>query len=256
MTAIADILANISVLQLLLVWGVVVFAAVMRAFTGFGFALTAVPVFSLFMAPTQAVVLSASLTLAVSLLTLKTYWGKYPLRSMGVLVGFSLLGTVIGAWSLSRISVGQFQLWIGLAVVGACLAMVLYRPAPREGTPHAFWGTATGLGSGLLNGAFAIPGPPIVIYAMATESQRPERARALLMMFFLFSAIAGLTSYTVAGYVTAQSPWLFLLALPAMLIGDKLGYRLFYRYGDALYRKVAMGVMFAVGVAIIARAVL
>ena len=256
MNTIADILSNISVLQLLLVWAVVVFAAVMRAFTGFGFALTAVPVFSLFMAPTQAVVLSASLTLAVSLVTLKTYWGKYPLRSMGVIVAWAALGTAVGAYALSQISVDQFQLWIGSALIIACLALALWQPAPRTGTPHPVWGTLTGLASGLLNGAFAIPGPPIVIYAMATEAQAPERARALLLMFFLFAAIAALLSYSVAGYVTAQSPWLFLLALPAMLIGDKLGYFLFYRYGDALYRKVAMGVMFAVGLAIIAQALL
>ena len=36
-------------------------AAIMRAFTGFGFALTAVPVLSLFLVPTDAVVLVALL---------------------------------------------------------------------------------------------------------------------------------------------------------------------------------------------------
>ena len=49
--SLSGILAAVSPLELVLVLAVVVFAAVMRAFTGFGFALTAVPVFALFMHP-------------------------------------------------------------------------------------------------------------------------------------------------------------------------------------------------------------
>tara|TARA_R110000823_G_scaffold132777_5_gene261245 strand:+ start:48226 stop:48942 length:717 start_codon:yes stop_codon:yes gene_type:complete len=236
-----------------LIWAVVIFAAVMRAFTGFGFALAAVPVFSLFMLPTEAVVLSAGLTLAVSLLTLKSYWGQYPLRPMLPMVGMSLLGTVVGAWALRHISPEQFKLWIGLAVIGACIALGFFKPRKRE--PAPLLGAPVGLGSGLLNGAFAIPGPPIIIYAMATEND-PQRSRALLMTFFLFSAIVALASYATAGFITAYSPWLFALAFPAMFLGDKLGFYLFYRFGGAFYRRVALAMLFAVGMAITARALL
>ena len=236
-----------------LIWAVVVFAAVMRAFTGFGFALTAVPVFSLFMAPSEAVVLSAGLTLAVSLITLKSYWGQYPLRPMLPMVAMALVGTAVGAWGLRYISPEQFKLWIGLSVIGACIALGFFKPRKRE--PNTLLAAPVGLSSGLMNGAFAIPGPPIIIYAIATETD-PQRSRALLMTFFLFSAIIALGSYSVAGFVTAQSPWLFVLAFPAMFLGDKLGFFLFYRFGGALYRRVALAVLFAVGVAITARAVL
>jgi len=228
-----------------------VFAAVMRAFTGFGFALAAVPVFSLFMPPTEAVVLSASLTLAVSLLTLRSYWGCYPLRDMGPLVGFSALGTGLGAWALGGISPQQFRLWIGLSVIAACLVLTFYKPRPRSAHPAV--GAAVGLGSGLLNGAFAIPGPPVIIYAMATESDA-VRSRALLMTFFLFSAVIALLSYGAAGFFTPVSPWLFLLAFPAMYAGDKLGFYWFNRHGGALYRRVALVLLFGVGMVITSRA--
>jgi len=248
-----ELLNVISPAQLMLVWGVVVFAAVMRAFTGFGFALTAVPVFALFMPPTQAVVLSASLTLAVSLLTLKTYWGQYPLKPMMPMVLLSGIGTAIGAASLTLISPEQFKLWVGVSVVLACIGLTVYKPAKAKSRPMV--AGATGLTSGLMNGAFAIPGPPVIVYAMATEST-PARSRALLMTFFLFSAILGLGSYGAAGFMTAESPGLFLMAFPAMYLGDKLGYRLFHRYGTELYRKVALGVLFAVGASITANALM
>ena len=239
--------------QLLLVWCVVILAAVLRAFSGFGFGLAAVPVFALFMPPTQAVVLSTALTLAISLFSFRTYWGGYPLRSMLPMLALLLVGTGCGAGLLSRISPEQFRLWIGLLVIAACIVLGLYRP--RERQPGAVLGGFTGLISGLMNGAFAIPGPPVIIYAMATQPDG-RRSRSLLMTFFLFSSLLALLSYGIAGFITPASPWLFLLAFPAMYLGDKLGYALFRRYGSTFYRRVALGMLFALGVAITARSLI
>jgi uncharacterized membrane protein YfcA len=77
-----EIIADIGIAELLAIWLTALFASVLRAFTGFGFALTAVPVFALFLAPVEAVVLSASLTLLSSLLTMRTFWAVVPLRPM------------------------------------------------------------------------------------------------------------------------------------------------------------------------------
>lgn len=255
MSLLAELFAGLDPVRLALIWGVVVFAAVMRAFTGFGFALAAVPVFSQIMAPSEAVVLSASLTLAVSLLTRNTYWGESPLKPMLPMLLLALLGTLVGARLLVGLSPARFQLWIGLAVVAASLVLSLYRPAPGARRPGGVWQALAGAASGLLNGAFAIPGPPVVVYAVAAEPE-PRRARALLMTFFLFSAVMALASYALAGLVTVQAPLLFALAFPAMYLGDKLGYYLFTRYGSRFYRRVAVAVLLVVGVTTTGRALL
>ena len=248
-----EALVGIGFAQLCAIWLIVVFASVMRAFTGFGFALTAVPTLSLLMLPTQAVALSVLLTLAVSLLTIRKYWGKYPLRPIVPMVLCAVIGTALGTVLLGRVSPAMFQLGVGLSVILASAVLVFYRPSGLSGGP-ALSG-ATGLVSGLSNGLFAIPGPPIIIFAVATETQ-PERIRALLMTFFLFSASIALVTYSFAGIVTPGSGWMLLLALPAMLAGDKLGYFLFHRYGDLFYRRVALGVLFLVGIVTTARALL
>jgi uncharacterized protein len=240
-------LASVGLAQLALVWAVVVLAAVLRAFTGFGFGLAAVPVFALLMAPTQAVVLSSALTLAVSLLTLSTYWGRYPFKPLLPMLAMALLGTLGGAFLLTDISPRQFRLWIGLGVIASCIVLSVYRPGRHQ--PGLGLGAITGLVSGLLNGAFAIPGPPVIIYTMATESGA-VRSRALLMTFFLFSAMLALATYAVAGFVTPASPALFALAFPAMWVGDKLGHYLFGRYGTAMYRRMALVVLLGMGVVI------
>jgi hypothetical protein len=58
----------------------------------------------------------------------------------------------------------------------------------------------------------------------------------------------------VAGIVNLQTPWYFALAFPVLYLGDKLGARLFQRFGDAFYRRVALFGLAAIGVIITLRA--
>jgi uncharacterized membrane protein YfcA len=186
-------------------------------------------------------------------LTLRSYWGRFPPGQLLPMLIMSLGGTIVGAVLLTDIRPGQFQLWIGLAVILACGVLSLYRPQHHR--PGMALSGMTGLASGVLNGAFAIPGPPVIIYAMATESE-PARSRSLLMTFFLFSALLALITYTAAGFVTPASPWLFLLTFPAMYVGDLLGHRLFRRYGGARYRQIAITLLFGLGLGITLEALL
>ncbi len=237
--------------QLFLVWGIIVLASLIRSFTGFGFALAAVPVFAFIMPPSQAVVLSASLSLGIGLSSLPSYRHDVPVGALLPLLLTALPGTVVGALLLTRLSPADFMLWIGLAVILASIVLSFYRPSRQR--PRPLLGLATGLGSGLMNGAFAIPGPPVVVYALATETV-PARARALMISFFTISALIALLSYGWADMLGMDSLWQFLPAFPAMLVGDRLGLVLFQRYGNALYRRAAVGVLLAVGLVTLAEA--
>ena len=222
-------------------------AAVMRAFTGFGFALTAVPVLSLFLVPTDAVVLVALLTLITSLLTYRAWWGRFSLRDGLPMVGGSIMGTGVGVIFLTQLSLAQFQLWIGLIVIVLCLFLSRYRPKSHLGGPAIAAGT--GAVSGLMNGAFAIPGPPVIVYAMACIPE-PANSRGFLMAFFMISSLISLITFTASGLVTLVPFSLLLLLMPAMFVGDRLGTWLFARIGGQAYRPVALALSLGVGLAI------
>lgn len=226
-------------------------AAIMRAFTGFGFALTAVPVLSLFLVPTDAVVLVALLTLITSLLTYRAWWGRFSLRDGLPMVGGSILGTGVGVIFLTQLSLAQFQLWIGLIVIVLCVFLSRYRPKSHLGGPTIAAGT--GAVSGLMNGAFAIPGPPVIVYAMACIPE-PANSRGFLMAFFMVSSLISLITFTVSGLVTLVPFSLLLLLMPAMFVGDRLGTWLFARIGGQAYRPVALALSLGVGLAITLKA--
>jgi uncharacterized membrane protein YfcA len=210
-----------------------------------------VPVFSIFMAPADVVVLTASLSLVLGLISVRAWWGVHGPREILPLVLLAWLGTALGAALLTAMSSAHFQLWTGLTVLLACLVIILSRPAaPLRNRPLTL---GAGLLSGLMNGALAMPGPPMIVYALLTEFD-PLRSRALLMIFFTVSSLLGLCSYAVAGLVSWQSLEVALLALPALYPGDRLGNWLFLKYGNVFYRRAAVLALASMGVAVIVRA--
>lgn len=114
----------------------------------------------------------------------------------------------------------------------------------RELPPRLTFGT--GIASGLMNGAFAIPGPPVVVYAMAVIPEAAS-ARAFLMAFFYASNVLGVVMFSIAGMVTLTPLLLLVLAFPLTLLGDKTGIALFHRFGSGSYRPVALVVALCLG---------
>jgi uncharacterized membrane protein YfcA len=110
-----------------------------------------------------------------------------------------------------------------------------------------------GLLSGLMNGALAIPGPAMILYALLTQPD-PIRSRALLMLFFTASSLLALVSFAVADLFVATTTWYIAVALPALVVGDRIGNALFARYSTAFYRRVAVLILFCMGILILIRA--
>ncbi|MEP5569291.1 MAG: sulfite exporter TauE/SafE family protein [Halioglobus sp.] len=236
-----------------MIWVAVFAATILRSFTGFGFALVAVPVLALFMPPAEVVVLSSAMAFTLSLLSVPSFSSVVSFQEMKPLLLMSLIGTALAAWTVAWIPLDLFQLCVGVSVLVACVGIVLSRPEKPIRGKSLPW--LAGLLSGAMNGAIAIPGPPMIIYAMLTEFD-PVRSRAMLMAFFLASSGFALLSYTAAGIVELQSVKYYLFTVPVLFVGDRLGHRLFDRYGRALYRKVAIFALAALGVSITLKALL
>ena len=118
--------------QVLLVALSVGLAALIRAFTGFGFAMLVVPAFSLFLSPGDAVVLSAVLALLLGLMSYRSWWGLFPVAPAKFMLMGAVLGTAIGVWFLASLSVTEFQLWIGVLVVIASIVLSRFTPSERR----------------------------------------------------------------------------------------------------------------------------
>ena len=244
-----ELLPATSLNVLIALWTIILLASVLRAFTGFGFALCAVPGFSLFLPATDSAVLSVMLTLGISILTIRNYVREYPPKSMSLILLMALLGTVAGNQVLLQIDQNLFRILVGTIVIFAGLFLSLYRPKTQ--IRSRFLEANGGLFAGLMNGAFAIPGPPIIIYAMFAEPE-PNRSRAMLMQFFAVAALLGFLSFSFSGMVHRELVSVFFLCMPVMIMGNYIGSAFFEKHGDRSYRVVAISSSLFIGTVTIA----
>ncbi|MGM4916567.1 TSUP family transporter [Tardiphaga sp. 813_E8_N1_3] len=237
MIAIGDLGAALTPKLVLLSIASIFVASVLRGYTGFGFALAAVPLLGLFMAPTEAVPVAIGLQLAGSLLDFRSAsktcdWPSLRWLIIGALVG-SPLGTLILSEipaSISRLVISAITL---LAVFALGRGFQLPAAPPRPVT------SITGFFFGLFNGLAAMPGPPVVAYYMSLPMPR-RAARASLMAFFLMTSITATVSFVSVGLMTVHTIGLSLLGLPVMWLGTRLG-ELAFRHGDdSRHRQVSI----------------
>lgn len=212
-------------------------AAILRGFTGFGFALAAVPLLGLFMPPTQAVPVAIGLQLMGSLIdfrhaTKSCHWPSLRWMMLG-----AAISSPIGALVLSHVPTPVARLVISAITLLAVLA--LGRGFALATMPGRAPTTFTGFLAGLFNGLAAMPGPPAVAYYMSVPLPRAA-VRASLMVFFLLTSVAAMTSGLAIGLITVQTLCLSLLGLPMMWIGTQIGHMAFVRSNDALHRRVSI----------------
>lgn len=212
-------------------------AALVRGFTGFGFALTAVPLLGLFMTPLQAVPVAVTLQLLIGLTDFHraSRDGHWP--SLRWLVVGGVVGSPIGALVLSVISAPVARVLIATITIGAVVALNagfrLASVPPRGLT------ALVGFAAGLFNGLAAMPGPPVIVYYTSGPFSRIA-ARASMMVFFLVSSITALVSVALLGLLDLRTLVLTVLGIPIMLVGTWLGDIGFQRGSDTLHRRVSI----------------
>lgn len=213
-------------------------AALLRGFTGFGFALATVPLLGMFMPPSQSVPIAICLQFMGSLLDFPRARqdGHWP--SLRWLIVGAAAGSPLGALALSVMPASVARILVSAITIAAVI--VLNGGARMAQTQSRTMTMLVGLICGLFNGLAAMPGPPVVIYYMSGSFGRVA-ARASLMVFFLATSIAALISTTLVGLLDERALILSLLALPIMVAGTWIGEQAFRRGSDTLHRQVSIG---------------
>lgn len=241
-----------------LLWTAAIFsillAGILRAFTGFGFALIAVPVLGLIFAPQIAVPIVVGLEIVSGFALIPKARADTDWRLFRIL-GIAALPTLpLGVWLLTTLDEGQMRLLLSaILLISVALFGIGARMKHTGRAPTIAPTAATGLASGLMAGVSGIPGPPIVAYLMGTGLP-PERQRATLIAYFIVVDLGAFIGFAVSGAVSLTTAFGIALMVPAMLVGNKLGAMAFVRYGSAAWQPVAGGVLFIIAAGLVVRA--
>jgi len=226
----------------------ILLAGFMRSFTGFGFALIAVPALALILPPQMIV----PVVLALEVVTgAQLYRGAAPHADYGVLKRFSwpaIITLPLGLWLLRELSDDQMRLVL-IGVLVATIALfalgALMTRGGRSPSPIAAYG-AGGI-SGALCGATGIPGPPVIAYTMSSNWE-PVRQRATMILYFIVIDVATLVAMVFTGLAGLETLYKAGALLPALLLGNFVGSAAFKRWGGDAYRPVAFGILIVIGI--------
>ncbi len=219
-------------------------AAFTQAVTGFGSALVAMPLLSQVVgvkigAPLVAIV---SLPMNVSLLLVQRQAFRW--RAVWQLILAALAAIPFGILLVGALPERIVLFGLGALLVGYAVYAWVTPHLPE--LKHPVWIFVFGFASGLLAGGYNVGGPPAVIYG-ACKRWDANAFRSNLQALFLFENFFVLGGHLVSGTVTADVLNRLWYALPALGIGIALGIALDRFIPDALFKKLVLVLLIALG---------
>lgn len=96
--------------------------------------------------------------------------------------------------------------------------------------------------AGVLSGVAQIPGPPVLIYWLASPLPAAI-VRANMLSLFFISTFLTICSLYFNDLFTAETVMLGLLMSPVYFAGTLTGWAFYSRTSDALYRQITLGLV-------------
>ncbi|MGR3436369.1 MAG: sulfite exporter TauE/SafE family protein [Shimia sp.] len=222
------------------VLGATLVAGLVYGFAGFGAMLIYMPLATTVLEPRVAVA-AAALSAVISLFTVvPRAWGAADRPAAVQLIAASLGGMPLGLWALTTWDDTVLR-WTVLAVCSVTLLALLlgWRRATRESLPTRL---AVGAATGTVGAATGLNGPVLILFQLSSPDSA-ARSRANTIVFLTSNAILLLPVMALTGALPPQGVWLGLLLLAPYGIGTLIGQALFRPGAEALYRRVAYGVI-------------
>ena len=218
--------------------------------TGFGTALTGLPLWLQALEPLLAAQLASACSVLGQLSTLPVIGRGAAWRQMAPMLIAGLLGVPIGTWLLPLISLATFKLGVGLVLIFYCSFMLFAAGRARMSFGGPVMEAAIGFGGGILGGLAGLSGVLPIVYAALKGWTKVERR----LVFQAFNTLI-LTAMLVASAVQGQVGMNLLLALavavPGTLLGSWLGLRVYHRLDDRRFDRVVLAVLLVSGIGLI-----
>jgi uncharacterized protein len=230
--------------------GILALASFVFGLAGFGLGLVALSLLPFLIAPTMAVPLISMYSAAFALAMSVQLRRDIVLSHLAVLLCGTLVGTPVGVWVLATLPASWLRRLIGLTLI--VVVVVEWRGLYPRKLSGRHWGVSAGVLSGLLGGAVGVPGPPVVLYAVA-QGWSPRAMKATLLGFFFANQMITLMGQWWAGLLTAEVAWLALVFATPAVVGVALGTHLFNYVNHACVRHLLFALLFVLGLTLCLR---
>jgi hypothetical protein len=219
--------------------------------TGFGTALSALPIWAHVLPPMLASPLAIACSIVGQLQTLPAIWHAIDFRRLAPFVAGGLLGVPLGILLLPRVDASTFRLAVGAVMVASCTFLLTWRGRAAWGAGGRPADAAVGFAGGILGGLAGLSGVLPTLWAELRGWEKDAR-RAVFQGFNLSILIFALASQGVAGFLDSRVGALLLIALPGTIAGAWIGRGLYARLDTRRFSKVVLVLLLLAGVVLMA----
>lgn len=229
---------------------VVLVAAFVRGYSGFGYPVLVIAAGALVMNPLVLIPVAVLGDLVLCIQHWRAARPHVHWPTVIRLVIGACIGLLPGLWALGRIDEQTARIVIGMAVLMAALTMLGGWTLPGRAGPSVT------LGMGVVSGLAApagVAGPPVV--ALATALGLPPLVfRATLLGYFIALDTLTFGQFALAGRVGTEALWAALWSLPLVVVGSWWGARRVQGANPATFRRITIGVLIVMAVIGLGRA--
>lgn len=220
-------------------------AGAVQGAANFGFVLIALPLLGLFMPLKVAVPLLTLVGLFLGTAQLFQICKKPDVKMVSILLISGMAGVPLGTWILVSVEDALLKGIVGLVLIVAAILLAKGYRVRRGGKMlHTVVG---GFLSGLLKGAAAIGGPPIVILLSNYDLDK-QTYRANILTYFFLIGIFAIPNYLQAGLFTQAMFFQSIRGFGAAAAGLVAGNLIFKRIDEMKFKRLTYGIVLLSGV--------
>jgi len=221
-------------------------ASFVQGLTGFGSGIIALTLLAMMWEIQFVVAITAVFSIFICLYLAWRLWEHIRFSEILPLLAGAAIGVPLGVMALTRLDPRIIKGCLGVFLMAYAAWSLLSKEQERPPISKT-WAFPSGMGAGLLSGAFNTGGPPVVLYGNERQWS-PNAFRGNIQGFFAPCAALTLTLYALNGVITRDTLAWNLKLFPFLIVGMVIGDRLAAGVQPGPFRKILLLSLLAVGV--------
>lgn len=229
-------------------------ATILHGIVGFGFAQVSMGVMPLFRSAASAAIIFSIVALVSNF---RVWWSvreSFDCREwIKPIVGL-IAGLPLGLYFFDQMNKHQMRLTIGIVLLVGVVLIVLSRQTDvlkkwiknSDYEPGWVLPVVVGFIAGILGGAVAIPGPPMILYGTfmaASGKWSHKKMKAVFTAFFGTLMLYRVASIIVQGDMTQSLALEAAIAIPGLLLGAWLGITIFNKTPQKTFNWIILALL-------------
>lgn len=233
---------------------VILFAAAVHGIAGFGLAQVSMGIMPLFRSPQSASVIFSIVAVVANF---RVWWSvrdRFNWKDWIVPVIGLAFGLPLGIYFFQRWDEQTLRIAIGITLFLAVIIIASMKQvdvvqdwlSAKDISPGWPTGVSAGFLAGVLGGAVAIPGPPMILYGtfmLASDLWESGRMKSVFTAFFGTLMLYRVGSVIVTGAATVPLAIEAAVAMPALLIGAWIGIWIYERIPEDIFNWIVLAML-------------